>query len=179
MYHAEGNRDDPFVVAEFKQIRETISQEMEANKKPWKEFLTTRANLHRIFIATCVGVFSQWSGNGLVSYYLSKVLASIGITDKRVQQQINLSLQCWNLITGITGAYLTRFFGRKTQYLIAFIGMTAVFACWTGASATYAQSNNTNIQAAGAVVAMIFIYYAFYNLMHPLTYTYICEVTHW
>lgn len=52
--------------------------------------------------------------------------------------------------------------------------MTALFACWTGASANYAQTSNHH--AAAAVVAMIFIYYLFYTIMHPLTYIYITEV---
>lgn len=81
---------------------------------------------------------------------------------------------CWNLITGVTGAFLTKVLKRRTQYLIAFIGMTLLFACWTGASADYAQTKNH--QAAGAVVAMIFVYYMFYTIMHPMTYVFITEV---
>jgi len=52
--------------------------------------------------------------------------------------------------------------------------MTVLFACWTGASADYAQTKNP--KAAGAVVAMIFVYYMFYTVMHPMTYIYITEV---
>jgi len=52
--------------------------------------------------------------------------------------------------------------------------MTAAFAVWTGVSADYAQTGNT--KAASAVVAMIFIYYWAYTLMHPMTYIYITEV---
>ena len=74
----------------------------------------------------------------------------------------------------MTGAFLTRFFRRRTQYLIAFIGMTAVFIVWTGVSADYAQTGHS--QSATAVVAMIFIYYMFYTVMHPMTYIYITEV---
>jgi hypothetical protein len=173
-YHAEGNRDDPFVLAEFQQIRETIHLEKEASNFSWVELFKSRANFHRLLIASCVGLFSQWSGNGLVSYYLAKVLATVGITDSRRQNQINLGLQCWNLVSGVSGAFLANFFRRRIQYLTAFGGMTVVFACWTGASAVFAQNGNEH--AAGAVVAMIFIYYGFYNLMHPLTYIYITEV---
>ena len=50
-----------------------------------------------------------------------------------------------------------------------------MFASWTAASAIYDQ-NHSNTHAAGAVVAMIFIYYACYNTMMPLTYIFICEV---
>lgn len=70
-----------------------------------------------------------------MSYYLAKVLATVGITDKRTQNEVNLGLSCWNLVTGVTGAFLTKKLPRRTQYLIAFCGMTILFACWTGASA--------------------------------------------
>jgi hypothetical protein len=52
--------------------------------------------------------------------------------------------------------------------------MTAVFAVWTGVSADYAQTANPH--AAAAVVAMIFIYYMFYTVMHPMTYIFITEI---
>lgn len=123
-YHAEGDRDSPLVAAEFHQIRETIRMELESTKTPWKQLVTSSVNRRRVLIAACVGTFSQWSGNGLVSYYLSKVLASIGITVKRTQNEINLGLACWNLITGVTGAFLAHRLPRRRQYLISYTGMT-------------------------------------------------------
>ena len=74
----------------------------------------------------------------------------------------------------MTGSFLTKKLTHRTQYLIAFVGMTAVFACWTGASADYAMTKDA--QAAGAIAGMIFVYYIFYTIMHPLTYVYITEV---
>ncbi len=163
-YHAEGDRSSAFVAAEYRQIRETIRIEIEGTKTPWKELVTAGVNRRRVFIAACVGLFSQWSGNGLVSYYLSKVLATVGITEKRTQNEINLGLSCWNLVTGVTGAFLAHILPRRRQYLISYVGMTVMFACWTGASATY-TNDHTNHHAAIAVVALIFIYYGFYNLI--------------
>jgi hypothetical protein len=155
-YHAEGDRDSAFVAAEYQQIRETIRMEIEGTKTPWKELVNNSVNRRRVFIAACVGLFSQWSGNGLVSYYLSKILATVGITDHRTQNEINLGLSCWNLVTGITGALLTRILPRRRQYLISYSGMTILFGCWTAASAVYAQ-NHDNHSAAIGVVALIFI----------------------
>ncbi|KAJ3541733.1 hypothetical protein NM208_g2601 [Fusarium decemcellulare] len=175
-YHGEGNSDSPFVIAEFLQIRETLRLEKEASTRPWRELFTSTSNIRRVSVAFCVGLFSQWAGNGLVSYYLAKVLATVGITDRLKQQQINLSLSCWNLVTGATAASVgTDYLPRRTQLLVGFGSMCAIFACWTGASAVFA-SDDTNNSAAIAVVALIFIYYAFYNLMMPLQYLYVSEV---
>lgn len=176
-YHAEGDRSDPMVMAEFVEIRETIRLEVENSKHSWSELLRTPGSRQRAFIAVCVGTFVQWSGNGLLSYYLAKVLTTIGITSHYKQNVINLSLNCWNLVTGTSAAFLSRYIARRKQYLCAYIGMTIAFIAWTGASATYAKSLGKDHAAAGAVVAMIFIYYPFYNLQHVLVYTYITEVS--
>jgi hypothetical protein len=175
-YHGEGDADSPFVAAEFHQIRETLRLEKEASSSPWREVFSSAVNIRRCAVALCVGLFSQWAGNGLVSYYLAKVLATIGITERKLQNQLNLGLNCWNLVTGLSAAYFgTRYLKRRTQILTGFAGMTVVFSCWTGASATYA-ADNSNTSAAYAVVALIFIFYIFYNLMMPCQYLYISEV---
>jgi MFS family permease len=164
------------VAAEFRQIRETLRLEKEQSSHPWRELINTRTNLRRVAVAFCVGLFSQWAGNGLVSYYLAKVLSTIGINDRLTQQQINLGLSCWNLLTGATAASIgTNYLARRTQLLTGFGSMCVTFAAWTAASAVFAKDDSNN-SAAIAVVALIFIYYAFYNLMMPLQYLYVSEV---
>lgn len=91
-YHAEGDRDNAFVRAEFAEIQLRVRYELENSKRSWLELLQTPGNRKRSLIAACVGLFSQWSGNGLVSYFLAKVLTTVGITNKRTQNQINLAL---------------------------------------------------------------------------------------
>lgn len=172
--HGEGDRDSQFVKVEYQQIRDTIKMELEASRKPWAE-LFKGSNRRRVVVAACVGLFSQWSGNGLVAYFLAKILASIGITDRAVQNRINLGLSCWNLVAAAGGSFITKVLPRRTQYLIAFVGMTLAFSCWTGASAVYA-GDGTNGAAAKAVVALIFVYNGFYGLMMPLTYLFITEL---
>lgn len=67
-YHAEGNLDSEFVKAEFAQIEKTIELEMETSKTSWKEFFSTSGMRKRLVIASFLGIFTQWSGNGLISY---------------------------------------------------------------------------------------------------------------
>jgi MFS family permease len=91
-YHAEGDRNDPFVNAEFVEIQTQVRREVENSQRKWVELFQTPGNRKRTLIAACVGLFSQWSGNGLVSYYLAKVLLTVNIRDKRTQNIINLAL---------------------------------------------------------------------------------------
>lgn len=63
-YHGEGDPDSAFVAAEFFQIRETLRLEKEASTQPWRELFTGKTNVRRVTVAFCVGLFSQWAGNG-------------------------------------------------------------------------------------------------------------------
>ncbi|PLB44157.1 MFS transporter [Aspergillus steynii IBT 23096] len=173
-YHAEGDRNSEFVNAEFREISTQLKMEIENSKSRWIELLLTPGNRKRTLIATCVGVFTQWSGNGLVSYYLAKVLTTVGVTDKKTQNIINLSLSCWFWLCATGSAFMTSFLARRTQYLTSFVGMFICFSVWTGVSAGYAQ--HASHASGTAVVAMIFLYNAMYSIMQPLTYTYVTEV---
>ena len=110
----------------------------------------------------CAGFFSQWSGNGLVSYYLHTILNDIGYTDTLTQNLINGVLQIFNFIVAITMCFFVDKIGRRKLFLISTTGMLIAFVVWTICSARYAIAGNR--AAANAVVGMIYIYYFFYNL---------------
>jgi len=65
-YHGEGE-NTVFVQAEFAEIQARVRHEIANSKRKWSELVKTPGNRKRVAIAACVGLFSQWSGNGLVS----------------------------------------------------------------------------------------------------------------
>jgi len=71
--HAQGDEDDALVNVEFDQIQQTIALEKELENNNWSEFWSTKGNRHRSIILISIGFFSQWSGNGIVSYFLPTV----------------------------------------------------------------------------------------------------------
>ena len=62
----------------------------------WKSLFATPGNRKHMRIIIAIAFFSQWSGSGLVSYYLTKVSDQIGITGTGTQLLINGILQIWN-----------------------------------------------------------------------------------
>lgn len=108
-------------------------------------------------------------------YYLAKILAAIGITDRKTQNSLNLGLSSWSFIAGITASYFTTYTKRRTQYLFAYVGMTIIFACVTAGSGVYA-TNTSDIAAGKAVVALVFLYYTFSSIAMPLTFPYLTEL---
>ncbi|KAF2192874.1 MFS transporter [Zopfia rhizophila CBS 207.26] len=160
--HAEGNAEDEVVQLEYEEIKETLAIEREAESTGWLELFKTKGNRHRLLILVSAGLFSQWSGNGLVSYYITGVLDGIGITDPNTQLVINGCLNIWNCIVATTMCFFVDKVGRRPLFLISTGGMMLCFIVWTICSERY---DATKIKGNGsAVVAMIYLYYTSYNV---------------
>jgi len=159
--HARGNQDDELVQIEYREIQQTIKLEQEFEGNGWPELWRTKGNRHRLVILVSLGFFSQWSGNGLVSYYMTDVLNGIGITNTLTQLEINGILNIVNFITALVMCFFVDKLGRRTLFLTATGGMCMSFIIWTICAARFAVNKSTT--AANAEVAFIFIYYVFYN----------------
>ncbi|PNH49617.1 hypothetical protein VD0002_g6266 [Verticillium dahliae] len=76
-------------------MRAVIEAEM-ANNTGWRFLLKTPGKRRRILVPVLLGLFSQWSGNGLVSYHLVRVLETAGMTNKHHVNIINGCLMIFN-----------------------------------------------------------------------------------
>jgi hypothetical protein len=179
-YHANGDVNDPLVELELAEIHEAINLDRQINANTsYLTLFKTKANRHRTFIIVAIGFFSQWSGNGLISYYLSLILTSIGYTDSKQQLMINGILQAFSLVTSVALAMIVNKFKRRTLWLTSTAGLLVVFVIWTACEATYeisAANGTPNVSAGKAVLALIFIYNFMFNVgWTPLQV--VCEST--
>ena len=88
-YHAEGDEHAEIVRFEMAEIQHTLEVERINNASSWSAWFRTRANRHRFLIVLTLGFILQWSGNAVVSYFLSLMLDAIGITNSTTQLIIN------------------------------------------------------------------------------------------
>jgi MFS family permease len=119
----------------------------------------------------------QWSGNALTSYFLPVVLKTIGITDHKTQLIINGCLSIWSLVSASGFALFVDRAGRRGLYLIGMSGMGIAYLIWTICSAINQERDFKDHGYAGGVLAMIFVYTAFYHACSPVSPTYIMEIT--
>src|SRR5271170_1189544 len=67
-YLGEGDVDVAFVKAEYAEIHATLELELENSKSKWSDLFKSKANRRRVLIAVCIGIFTQMSGNTIISY---------------------------------------------------------------------------------------------------------------
>ncbi|KAG2117346.1 hexose transporter [Suillus discolor] len=175
-YHADGNEQDPLVVYEFEEIKAAIEYDRStATNVGWKVLIATPGNRKRMRIIVALAFFSQWSGNGLVSYYLTKVFDQIGITGSSTQLLINGILQIWNLGWAVFASFMVNRLGRRFLFLLSAALMTLFYMAQAICFAEYAEHGSP---AAGhAVIAFIFLFYAAYDVAFtPLIVSYTVEI---
>lgn len=179
-YHGGDNEEIGGALVDFEmsEIELAIEQERLADKFSYMSFFQTAANRKRIFICAWIGVIMQLSGNGLVSYYLAKVLDSIGITSTSSQLIYNGGLMIYNygvaILINLFAFNKTR---RRTVFIASIGGMLFTYVIWTILSAINQQRNFEDTSLGKGVIAMIFLYYLCYNLgLNGLPYLYLTEI---
>ncbi|KAI1363148.1 guanine deaminase [Xylaria arbuscula] len=163
-YHAEGDRESPFVKAEFAQLQTTINIELEHSKKSMVDLVRTSGNRRRLLISTMLGLFTQWSGNTL----------------RIICDSPDMKIAATSLVSGTIASLLVKRFRRRVMYLACTCSLLIVYISWT-ISMKYAidgkNSGELNSAAGGAVLFFIFIYSPCYNIgYNALTYTYMVEI---
>lgn len=165
-YHANGNANHPTVQFEYREIKETIRLEMENKKNSsYADFFKTRGNRYRLAVLLSLGIFSQWSGNAIISNYVSKLYDTAGITDANTKLGLSGGQTGLALIVSITMAMLVDRVGRRPMFLAATGGMFCTFVFWTLTAGLYEEHNSP-----GSSYAMIFFIWVF-NVMYSLAWS--------
>ncbi|KAH7149026.1 general substrate transporter [Dactylonectria estremocensis] len=174
--HCGGDLNAPLVTFEITEIEATLLAEKEANASTsWSDLWSTPGNRHRLFISVSLGIFGQWVGNGVVSYYLAMVLATVGITSVTHQTLISGCLQIWNLIWAVAAASMVDKIGRRVLFLSSGAIMLVSYIIITGLSGSFAATGNS---ATGTtVIPFLFIYFMGYDIaLTPLMVSYPVEI---
>jgi sugar porter (SP) family MFS transporter len=179
-YHAEGDASSPLVQAEIVQIREVIRTELEVSKQSWMSILSTAGMRRRFFITIFIGLFTQLSGNTLISYYSSVLFNLMGFTEQSVKARINVANACWGLLNGTIIALIVTRFARRKMYMLSASLMLLCFIGFTVSLQSVQAADNAGWRNSSAGIACLFFYFAFspcYNIgNNALTYTYLVEL---
>lgn len=165
-YHGNGNANHPTVQFEYREIRETLRLELEHRKtSSYSEFFKTKGNRYRLAVLLSLGIFSQWSGNAIISNYTSKLYDTAGVTDPNQKLGLSGGQTGLSLIVSVTMALLVDKVGRRPMFLAATGGMFVTFVFWTLTSGLYDEQG-----APGANYAMIVFIWLF-SVMYSLAWS--------
>ncbi|KAM0813233.1 putative General substrate transporter [Seiridium cardinale] len=156
-YHGNGDAHSSIVQFEYRKVKETLQLEfMSKRNSTYVDFLKTKGNRYRLIILISLGLFSQWSGNAIISNYTSVLYDSVGITDSTQKLGLAAGQAVLALIVSSTMAMTIDRFGRRPLFLTATSGMFVVFIFWTLTAGLYEDYN-----LRGSNYAMVFFVWLF------------------
>lgn len=162
------------------QIRSTIKLEMENSNQTWLDLFKTPGMRRRTLIAGFLGLFTQMSGNTLLSYYQNLLFGLIGYTSNYAKTRINIANQCWSFMNAMVIALIVTRFRRRRMFMLSAGSMTLVFMSMTICFQRLELARNLKIDNKSAQYAALFFYFAYspcYNIgNNSLTYTYLVEL---
>jgi hypothetical protein len=174
-YHAEGDANSVLVKAEMAQIQSTIKIELDNAKQSWWDMLRTSGMRRRVLIASFLGLFTQMSGNTLLSYYQNLLYIMMGYTTSYAKTRINLANSCWGLLTAVIAAVMVARFKRRFMFMLSSGCMLLVFMSMTISFEKLREAKNHNTTNKAAGVAALIFYFAYqpcYNIgNNALTYS--------
>jgi sugar porter (SP) family MFS transporter len=176
-YHGRGDQNDPLVVAEYREIRETIAYEQSNQYQTWaawwRDFSGNKGNLRRGYTLICLGVFEQTVGSSIISFYLSSVLTLAGVTSEKEQFAINLGQNCVAFVSALVGICLLDKVGRVKMLVAGSAFCALVLACMAGLTAD--QIGNS--AGRNGIIAMVFLFQMGYSsTWTPISFSYCAEI---
>ncbi|KAH8684240.1 general substrate transporter [Tricladium varicosporioides] len=191
-YHGEGNPESEWVKLQLNEYEELL--EMDGADKRWWDYsalFKNKSTCYRLFCNVSISIFGQWAGNAVLSYFLSKVLETVGIHSTIGQANVILINNCQQFVFALIGANLVDRVGRRPLLLFSNVGCCLVWLAITVSTALYQQSIpplppgadpktklvGTNKGAGTASLAFIFIFGAVFSVgFTPLQALYPVEV---
>lgn len=175
-YHGNGNTESEWVKLQMFEYETFL--ELEGADKRWWDYraLFKDAPSRYRLMANCVtSLFGQWAGNGVVSYFLSGVWDTAGITSVTTQQDLQVVMNAVQCIFAFGGGTLVDRVGRRPLLIGANI---ACSICWIGVTATSGvQASRHDKASSAAMVAFVYIFQVVYSVgWTPLQALYPVEV---
>lgn len=161
--HAGGDARSALLEYEMIEVTATLRAEKKAHEHAgYAEMIRTPGNRRRLFISITLGIFSQWAGNGVVSYYLPLVLDTVGVRSVTAQTLLSACLQIWNLIFAVGAAFSVDRIGRRPLFLASATVMLVGYICVTALSGAFAETGNPTTGIA--VIPLLFLFFAGYDI---------------
>jgi MFS family permease len=167
-YHGGGDVNSPLVELEWVEFKEGI--EIDGSDKRWWDYsslFNTRSARWRSLMVLLMGVFGQFSGNGL-GYFNTEIYGAVGY-DNYMQFVLNLANSFTSAFGAGCGVALADKMPRRKVLVIGTAVCAVLLAINGGLSAKWAQTpeDQKDLNVGRGAVAAFF----FFNIIYSFAYT--------
>ncbi|TXT07360.1 hypothetical protein VHUM_03080 [Vanrija humicola] len=130
-YHGGGDPHSPIVQLQIDEMKQSFALQKMERWWDYRTLFKDHAARWRMVQVIMMGIFGQFSGNGL-AYYITVIFKQIGVTTVPAQLGYNILYSCMCAIGALTGALLTDTMPRRRVLVIGPAVMSALLAIFVG-----------------------------------------------
>ncbi|KAF9870734.1 hypothetical protein CkaCkLH20_11836 [Colletotrichum karsti] len=174
--HSNHNVDDPFVRAEYEQIKAAISHEHHNEAKSYMELFRSKSSFRRLFLCCAVQASVQMTGVSAIQYYSPRIFEQIGIaTDDTLKYQgISNGLA---ILAQICAMLLVDRLGRRWPLIGGNVFNSLTFIIAAILLAKFPPGESTNLSAQWGFIVVTWLYnFSFSSTCGPLSWIICAEV---
>ncbi|KAG0261849.1 hypothetical protein BG011_000612 [Mortierella polycephala] len=185
---ANGNKNDPAVVAEFKEIQDAINFDRTLAARSYAELFRT-PNARRVFLGITLQSWSQLTGMNVAMYYIVFIFQGAGVTGQNTNLQASAIQYVLNVVMTIPAILFIDKWGRRPVLLIGSTFMALWLFLIGGLMGKYGSAisfdgNSTttwaisgNDAASKAVIACSYLFVCSFAISWgPVSWTYPAEI---
>ncbi|KAK9375626.1 general substrate transporter [Lipomyces chichibuensis] len=133
------NKDinNPFVLAEYREIEDQIRMERESDSTPLRELVAKKMR-KRVLLSVAVHVFNQLTGSNLLDYYVLYIFRSAGVSNRNVAAFIQYVIK---VIMTMPAFLWSDTWGRRPFLITGAIIMAICFFVVSGLYGGYGEHN--------------------------------------
>ena len=145
-----GRTDEPIVNVVMAQIEESLETSRTEFRAAWDfRVFSTKVMSYRLLVLVLYSCFQSWNGGGIIGYYLTPALETVGVQGATEQLGIQLGLTAVYFVFTMCGAFLVDIFRRRT---LIFAGLIGVILMQTAATITSWRYSINGSKATSALV---------------------------
>ncbi|KAF9914086.1 hypothetical protein BX616_009005 [Lobosporangium transversale] len=188
MLRAKGNKNDPLVMAEYKEIEDAIKFDRTQAARSYAE-LFRKPNARRVFLGMSLQSWSQLTGMNVAMYYIVFIFQGAGITGQNANLQASSIQYILNVIMTIPAILFIDKWGRRPVLLVG----STFMALWMfligglmgrfGGPSNFEGNETTtwaiqdNDAASKAVIACSYLFVCSFAISWgPVSWTYPAEI---
>ncbi|KAK7045192.1 MFS domain-containing protein [Favolaschia claudopus] len=177
--HANGNIEDPFVLAQMQDIKADISKAKDIGEASWSELFTVPSNFRRLSLGYILQFSVQMTGVSAIQYFSTTIFKTMGFTATRI-----LLFQSINSIIALIGEAACVIWidstGRRMPMIVGNVASGLSFVVGSILMARYpGEVHNSCIKATAdhpAILSTWVFNFFFSACIGPLSWAYPAEI---
>jgi MFS family permease len=161
-YVGDMTRDDPVIMTEFDDVKQTVIEMSKGSYRSLFE-MTDYREFHRVILAYTNQMFQQISGINLITYYAPTLYAGIGLGQNNYPKLLAACNGTEYLMASFIPIFIVEKVGRRPLMLFGSAGMALSMAALAVSNFYVTRDpNNVNTQAGIAQAVFLFVFNSFF-----------------